>query len=68
MLIEKNIKMGLQNLIKETKDINRMAYKKQRYNMMQYHAYNKIINNYEGCYQMFEKEVYIPLMKIYEGE
>ena len=60
--------MGLKKLIEETKDLNVRAYKKQRYNLMQYHKYNKIINNYEGCYQMFEKEVYNPLMKIYEGE
>jgi len=60
--------MGLKKLIEETKDLNVRAYKKQRYNLMQYHKYNKIINNYEGCYQMFEKEVYNPLMKIYEGK
>ena len=60
--------MGLKNLIEETKDLNVRSYKKQRYNLMQYHKYNKIINNYKGCYQMFEKEVYNPLMKIYEGE
>jgi len=60
--------MGLTELIADTKDLNVKAYKRQRYNLMQYHNYNKMIQEYSNCYQLLEVKVYEPLMKIYEGK